>query len=43
MVVGNKVVDHERITGIRESEVEGIALYEVCDRLIRNVWLYSDE
>ena len=43
MVVGNKVVDHERIVGIRKSEVEGIALYEVIDGLICNVWFYSNE
>lgn len=43
MVVGNKVADHERITGIRETPVEGIALYEVVGGLIRNVWFYSDE
>jgi hypothetical protein len=43
MVVGNKVADHERIAGIRDTPVEGIALYEVIDGLIRNVWFYSDE
>jgi hypothetical protein len=43
MVVGNKVVDHERIAGICESDVEGVALYEVIDGLICNVWFYSNE
>ena len=43
MVVGNKVVDHERIFGVRETPMEGIADYEVVDGLIANVWFYSDE
>jgi hypothetical protein len=40
-VVGNKVVDHERITGLRESPVEAIAVYLVEDGLIRTVWLFT--
>lgn len=43
MVVGNKVVDHERITGIRDTVVEGIAVYEVVGGVIQNCWFYSDE
>ena len=43
MVVGNKVADHERIAGIREKVVEGIALYEVVGGLIGAVWFYSNE
>lgn len=40
-VVGNKVVDHERITGLREEPVEAIAVYLVKDGLIRTVWLFT--
>jgi len=40
MVVGNKVVDHERITGLHEGLVEAIAVYEVADGRIRTVWFY---
>ena len=40
MVLGNKVVDHERITGLRPGVVEAIAVYEVEGGLIRTVWFY---
>jgi hypothetical protein len=40
-VVGNKVVDHERITGLREEPVEAIAVYLVQDGLIRTVWIFT--
>lgn len=42
-VVGNKVVDHERITGIREQPIEAIAVYLVEDGLIQIVWLFNAE
>ena len=40
IVTGNKVVDHERIVGIRESAIEAIAVYEVDGGLIRAVWFF---
>jgi len=40
MVAGNRVVDHERITGLHEGLVEAIAVYEVVDGRIRTVWFY---
>lgn len=43
MVVGSKVVDHERIAGIGSSVVEGVAVYEIVGGMIRNVWFHSDE
>lgn len=43
MVVGNKVADHERISGIGPSAVEGLAVYEVVAGKIKNVWFHSDE
>lgn len=43
MVLGNKVVDHERITGLNNdgSPVEAAAVYEVIGGLIRRVWFFS--
>lgn len=41
MVVGNKVVDHERITGVREATFEVIAIYEVIDGRICTVWFFD--
>lgn len=43
MVLGNKVIDHERITGVRNRPFEVAALYEVIDGLIRTAWFYSAE
>ena len=40
MVSGNKVVDHERITGLQPGVVEAIAVYEVEGGLIRTVWFH---
>jgi hypothetical protein len=39
-VLGNKVIDHERIVGIRETAVEAVAVYEVAAGLIRTVWFF---
>ncbi len=43
IVSGNKVVDHERITGVQERPVEAIAVYEVVDERIRTVWFVYAE
>jgi hypothetical protein len=43
IVSGNKVVDHERITGLQERTVEAIAVYEVVDERIRTVWFFYAE
>jgi len=40
MVLGNKVIDHERIVGIREAAIEAVAVYEVDGGLIREVWFF---
>ena len=40
MVLGNKVIDHERIVGIRETAIEAVAVYEVDAGLIRAVWFF---
>ncbi len=39
-VVGNKVVDHERISGLRAEPFEAVAAYVVRDGSIRSVWLF---
>src|SRR4051794_25114540 len=40
---GNKVIDHERITGLRPEAFEVAAAYEVVDGLIRTAWFLSAE
>ena len=40
IVLGNKVIDHERVVGIRETPLEALAVYEVEGDLIRTVWFY---
>jgi hypothetical protein len=40
MVLGNKVIDHERVRGIREVPVEAVAVYEVESGLIQTVWFF---
>jgi hypothetical protein len=43
MVLGNKVIDRERISGVRELPFEVAAVYEVADGLIRTVWFFAAE
>ena len=43
MVFGNKVIDHERITGVREQPFDVAAVYEVVDGLIAAAWFYAAE
>lgn len=40
MVVGNKVIDHERITGLADTPYEVAVVYEVQQGLITTVWFY---
>ena len=40
MVLGNKVIDHERVVGIKEHPIEAVAVYEVRDGLIVTVWFF---
>jgi hypothetical protein len=42
MVFGNKVVDHERITGIGPDPVDAAVVFEVHDGLIAKVWFFSE-
>ncbi|WP_333606913.1 nuclear transport factor 2 family protein [Arsukibacterium sp.] len=41
MVVGNKVIDHERVYGMAEQPYEVAVVYEVMDGLIINAWFYQ--
>ena len=43
MVLANKVIDHERISGVRELPFDVAAVYEVVDGLIRTVWFFGAE
>jgi hypothetical protein len=43
MVLGTKVIDHERISGVRAQPFEVAAVYEVNDGLICNAWFYAAE
>lgn len=40
IVLGNKVFDHERVSGILADPIEAVAVYEVLDGLIHTVWFY---
>lgn len=40
MIAGDKVVDHERITGLEPGVLEAIAVYEVRGGLIQRVWFF---
>src|SRR5687767_5987002 len=38
IVLGNKVIDHERITGLQKDPFECVVIYEVQNGLIERVW-----
>ena len=40
IVLGNKVIDHERVVGISDQPLEALAVYEVANGLIATVWFY---
>jgi len=43
MEFGNKVVDHERITGLRDEPFEVVCVYEVGRESIERVWFFAAE
>ena len=43
IVMGNKVIDHERITGARDEAYEAAAIYEVRDGLVQTVWFLDGQ
>lgn len=39
IVIGNKVIDHEEVSGIKKEEIiSAVAIYEIEDKLIKKVW-----
>ena len=40
IVLGNKVIDHERVRGIAAEPLEALAVYELSHGLIENVWFF---
>lgn len=38
MVLGNKVIDHERISGVRDEPFEVVVVYQVVDGRIASMW-----
>ena len=43
IVLGNKVIDHERVWGLRSDPVEVVAVYQVVRGLIECVWFFSPD
>lgn len=43
MVIGNVVIDHERVHGLRERPFDVAASYRVVDGLIRTVWFFAGD
>jgi hypothetical protein len=43
IALGNKVIDHERIWGVRADPFEIAIIYEVVGELIERVWSFSPE
>ena len=41
MVVGNKVVDHEQVSGLSEQPYQVMVVYEVMHGLIKTAWFYT--
>ena len=43
MVLGHKIIDHERISGVRKQPFEVAVVYEVVNGLIQCTWAYAAE
>ena len=43
IVLGNRVIDHERIWGVRDKPFEVAVVYEVVDGKIQTVWTFAAE
>ena len=43
MVFGNKLIDHERVTGVQAEPMDVAAIYEVTPGGISRVWFVSGE
>lgn len=40
IVIGNKVIDHERVTGVEAQPIEVVAVYDAVDGAIATVWFF---
>ena len=40
IVIGNKVIDHELVTGVEAQPFEAVAVYEVIEGAIATVWFF---
>ncbi len=40
IVLGNKVLDHERISGVRDQPYEVVIVYEIVNDLIQCTWFF---
>jgi len=43
MVIGSRIIDHERISGVREHPFEVAVVYDVDDGLIACTWTFAAE
>ena len=43
IALGNKVIDHERIWGVRADPFEIVVVYEIVGGLIERVWSFPPE
>ena len=43
IIIGNRVIDHERVTGIGDQAQDVAVVYDVVGGLIQNVWLFPGE
>jgi len=43
MVIGNRVIDHERISGVRDQPYEVAIVCEVVEDLIQCTWFYTTD
>lgn len=41
IILGNKIIDHERVSGVREQPFEVAVVYEVNNGLIQCTWTYA--
>jgi hypothetical protein len=41
MVLGRRVIDHERIVGVGDQPLEMAVVYEVVDGVIETVWAFA--
>lgn len=43
MLLGSKVIDHERIWGLADIPIETVAVYQVVAGLIATVWFFGSD